>query len=234
MGKFFAKSEGIRSAAARERAPSAHGDGPDGRGPSSSENLPPKLAKRRLNKHSTLKSGRTIASARERPETSSERLEAKKKIKKRQTFRVGITVILFVVVAIVAIVAVIVFLKNRAENEAETTPTAVIKTYKPTIEVVDENAGGGITARMSEYIGQLEADMKDLNLTPVKAVVPTGSIREVDFYLDGYNGFIKTTIDRGSGVTAEDTERMLRYLKEQGIGEFTYIDVRIDGKAYWK
>lgn len=194
----------------------------------------PKLAKRRLNKHSHLKSGRTIASTRERPETTSERLEAKKKIKKRQTFRVGFTVVLFLAVIIAVVVLIVVFLKTRAENEVETAPTAVVKTYKPTIEIVDENATSGITSRMSEYIGQLEADLKDLGLTPVKAVVPAGSIREVDFYLDGHSGFIKTTIDRGSGVTAEDTERMLRYLAGQGINEFQYIDVRIDGKAYWK
>lgn len=200
------------------------------------ENPEPKLAKRRLNKHSRLKSGRTIGERREHLETKSERLEAKKKIKKRQTFRVGFTVILFMVVAAAVIALIIVFLKNRAENEAETSPTtAVVKTYKPTIEVVDQSASsGGITSRMSEYIGQIESDLKDLGITPVKAVIPVGSIREVDFYLDGYTGFIKTTTDRGSGVTAEDTERMLRYLKEQGINDFVYIDVRIDGKAYWK
>ena len=194
----------------------------------------PKLTRRRANKHSHLKSGRTIASTRERPETTSERLEAKKKVKKRQTFRVGFTVVLFMVVAIAVIVLVAIFLKSRAENEAETTPTTVVKTYKPTIEVVNENVSSGITNRMSEYIGQLEADLKDLQLTPIKAVVPDGAIREVNIYLEGYTGFIKVTIDRGSGVTAEDTERMLRYLRERGIGDFQYIDVRIDGKAYWK
>ena len=195
----------------------------------------PKLAKCRMNKHSRLKSGRTIGERREHVETASERLEAKKKIKKRQTFRVGFTVFLFIVVAGLVITAIVVFLKNRAVNEQETAPTVVVKTYKPTIEIVDENASSsGITTRMTEYIGQLESDLKDIGITPVKAVVPTGSIREVDFYLNGYNGFIKTTIDRGSGVTAEDTERMLRYLKERGINDFQYIDVRIDGKAYWK
>ena len=200
------------------------------------ENQPqPKLAKRRLNKHSRIKSGRTIGERREHLETKNERQEARKKIKKRQTFRVGFTVALFTAVAIAVIVLIIVFLRNRAENEAETAPTVVVKTYQPTIEVVDEKVStSGITTRMTEYIGQLENDLKDLNLTPVKAVIPAGSIREVDVYLDGYTGFIKATIDRGTGVTAEDTERMLRYLKEQGIGEFQYIDVRIDGKAYWK
>ena len=198
------------------------------------ENPEPKLARRRLNKHSKIKSGRTIASAREHLETKNERMEARKKVKKRQTFRIGFTVALFVIVSGVVVFLVVLFLKNRAENEIETTPTAVVKTYKPTIEILNENTNSGITTRMSEYIGQLEADLRDQGITPIKAVVPATTVREVDFYIDGYSGFIKTTIDRGSGVTAEDTERMLRYLKEQGIGDFTYIDVRIDGKAYWK
>lgn len=195
----------------------------------------PKLARRRANRHSTIKSGRTIGERREHLETANERLAARKKIKKRQNFRVIFTVIGFLVVMIAIIIAVTLFLKQRETNETETAPTIVVKTYTPTIEVIDENIGAGsITARMSEYIGQLENDLKDYGINSKKAVIPSGSIREVDFYLDGYTGFIKTTIDRGTGVTAEDTERMLRYLRERGINNFSYIDVRIDGKAYWK
>lgn len=195
----------------------------------------PKLARRHLNKHSHIKSGRTIGERREHLETSSERLEARKKNKKRQTLRVGFTVFFFLVIIAAIAMAIIFFLKTRAENEAETLPTAIVKTYKPTIPIVDENSNPAtITTRMSEYIGQLENDLKDLQIVAIKATIPTGSIREVDLYLDGYTGFIKTTIDRDSAVTAEDTERMLRYLKEQGINDFQYIDVRIDGKAYWK
>ena len=194
----------------------------------------PKLAKRRLNKHSTIKSGRTIAERRERLETANERLAARKKVKSRQNMRVVFTVIGFIIVGVAIVIAISQLLKQREENEVETTPTTVVKDYKPTIEIVDENAAGGITARMSEYIGKVESDFRDLNYTPVRAVVPAGSIREVDFYLEGYNGFIKTTIDRGSGVTVEDADRMLRYLSSISVPEFTYIDVRIDGKAYWK
>ena len=196
---------------------------------------PPKLAKRHLNKHSSIKPGRTIGERREHLETASERLAARKKVKKRQNFRIGMTVVLFLIVATVAIVAVVIFLKNREINEIETAPTTVVKTYTPSIEIVDENSGAGnITARMSEYIGQLEADLRDLSYTPMKAVIPAGSIREVDLYLDGFTGYIKTIIDRDTAITAEDTDRMLRYLKGQGNSDFEYIDVRIDGKAYWK
>lgn len=195
----------------------------------------PKLARRRANRHSTIKSGRTIGERREHLETANERLAARKKVKKRQNLRVVFTVVGFLAVMIVVIFFVIYFLKQKETNEVETAPTTVVKSYTPTIEIADENIGAGsITTRMSEYIGQLENDLRDFGINPKKAVIPSGSIREVDFYLDGYTGFIKTTIDRGTGVTAEDTERMLRYLRERGINDFSYIDVRIDGKAYWK
>ena len=199
--------------------------------PSSDE---PKLAKRRQNKHSRIKSGRTIGERRERLETANERLAARAKVKKRQHLRVIITVVSFLIIISVIIFFVVSFIKQREKNVAETATTAVVKTYAPTIEIVDENHAGGITARMNEYIGKVESDFKDLGYAPIRAVIPTGAIREVDFYLDSVTGFIKTTIDRDSAITVEDADRMLRYLSGQGIGDFTYIDVRIDGKAYWK
>ncbi|MDO4526914.1 MAG: hypothetical protein Q4B87_02365 [Candidatus Saccharibacteria bacterium] len=193
----------------------------------------PRLARRRLNKRSTLKSGRTIGERRERLETSSERLAARNKVKKRQDARVAITIIGFIIVIIAGIFLVVNLIKQKEAHEVDTATTVVEKTYSPTIEVVDEN-GGGITARMSEYIGQAEGDFREKGLIITRAVIPAGAIREVDFYLDGVTGFIKTTIDRSTGVTAEDAERMLRYLTSINVSDFTYIDVRIDGKAYWK
>ena len=104
------------------------------------------------------------------------------------------------------------------------------------VEVIDEDATAtsGITSRMSEYIGQAEVDYRSLGYTPVKAVIPSGAIREVDFYLDGHPGYIKMHIDRPTAVSVEDADRMLRYLADQGTTEFQYIDVRIPYKAYWK
>ena len=87
---------------------------------------------------------------------------------------------------------------------------------------------------MNTYIARAEKDFRDLGYTPTKAIIPSGSIREVDLRLDGYTGFIMMTIDRGSAVSAEDADRMIRYLSGMGVSDFSYIDVRIDGKAYWK
>ena len=83
-------------------------------------------------------------------------------------------------------------------------------------------------------IRMVENALKAYGYQPVKAVIPVNGIREVDIYLDGRPGYLKTTIDRGSGVTAEDADRMLRYLEGQGITTFEYIDVRIDGRAFWR
>ena len=179
-----------------------------------------------------LKAGRTIAEKREKLETSSERMEARKKGKKRQFWRILLTVVGFLAVVGLIIWLVAGFLSGTQENLVE----EIVIPYAPTIEVIDEDAaaGGKITNRMNEYIGQAETDFRELGYKPIKAVIPTGMIREVNFYLEGVSGYIKTTIDRGSGVSVEDADRMIRYLQGIGVGEFQYIDVRVEGKGYWK
>ena len=191
---------------------------------------------RKRNRKSRIVSGRTIGEKRERLETRNERAAARKKDKKKATRRVVFTILGFLVlgVAVVMVVRNFIF-TNEPEPLAQTTePTPE---YHPTIEVIDEDASaseGKITSRMETYIGKLERDFKDLGYKPVKAVIPTGSIREVDFYLEGHPGFIKTTIDRDSAVTAEDADRLIRYLAGQGITDYQYLDVRLPGRAFWK
>ena len=202
----------------------------------------PKLVSRRANKKSTFHAGRVIGERREKLETASERTVAHEKAKKKQARRLTSTIIIYLAIAIAAIYFCAKFFKQMADNEAvddSPTSTTIIVPYAPTIEIVDEASqatGGHITSRMKEYIGQAEVDFRELGYTPVRAVIPNGAIREVDMYLDGYAGYIKLTIDRGTGVSVEDADRMLRYLATNGIDNngFEYIDVRIDGKAYWK
>ena len=185
-------------------------------------------------KKTSIKSGRTIGERREHLETASERMAAHKKIKFWQKFRLIFTILIFsILIALVVHIGALIFHYDGATPQGSNT---VIIPYSPTIEVIDEDttAGGHITSRMKEYIGQAEADFRELGYQPTKAVIPVGSIREVDFYLDGYTGFIKMIIDRGTGVSVEDADRMIRYLASIDVGDFSYIDVRIDGKAYWK
>lgn len=201
-----------------------------------SENNPPKLARRKENRRSSLKSGRTIPGRREQLEKASERTAAHEKIRKKQTFRLVVTIlgILLVFASIIGF-GVILSKRESQEDQVSDSPSTTV-TYKPTIEIIDEDAisGSMVTSRMKDYIGQAEVDFRALGLVPVKAVIPAGAIREIDFYLDGKTGFVKTTIDRGTGVSTEDAKRMLDYLESQGITDFEYIDVRLEGKAYWK
>ena len=201
-----------------------------------SENNPPKLARRKENRRSSLKSGRTIPGRREQLEKASERTAAHEKIRKKQTFRLVVTIlgILLVFASIIGF-GVILSKRESQEDQVSDSPSTTV-TYKPTIEIIDEDAisGSMVTSRMKDYLGQAEVDFRALGLVPVKAVIPAGAIREIDFYLDGKTGFVKTTIDRGTGVSTEDAKRMLDYLESQGITDFEYIDVRLEGKAYWK
>ena len=196
----------------------------------------PKLVRRAANRKSTVKTGRTIGEQRERLETASERTAAHKKIKRKKTLRVVFTAIGFAI-ALAALIWLGLTLFSAEQAVESSGDNTMIVPYSPTIEVIDEDAsatGGRISSRMKEYIGQVEFDLRELGITPTKAVIPTGTIREVDFYLDGYSGFLRTTVDRGSGVTAEDASRMLRYLESIDVQDFQYIDLRLDGKAYWQ
>ncbi|MBR3231007.1 hypothetical protein IKF73_03230 [Candidatus Saccharibacteria bacterium] len=188
----------------------------------------------RSNRKSALVTGRTIGEKRERLETANERAAARKKDKLKKSLRVAFTIIGFIILVVILIGLYFGFRGAKTQLDELNSPSSQLDSK---IEVIDEASNSTdhhLSSRMVEYINQVATDLKELGLTPVKAVVPVDSIRTVDFYIDGYTGFIKTTIDRGAGVTAEDAERLIRYLNEQGINDFEYLDVRIDGKAYWK
>ncbi|MBP5647911.1 hypothetical protein J6X04_01305 [Candidatus Saccharibacteria bacterium] len=196
----------------------------------------PELARRKMNRKSTIISGRTIGEKRERLETKNERAAARKKDKQKKTLRVSFTVVGFAILATILFIICFSFINNGKGKSINEVVVEDYADYQPTIEIIDEDASAGsqITSRMKTYIGQAEADFRALEYTPTKAVVPSGSIRMIYFYLEGYTGYIKMTIDRGSAVSVEDTDRMIRYLAAQEITDFEYIDVRTQGKAYWK
>ena len=195
---------------------------------------PPKLVRHRDHKNSSFMAGRTIGERRERLETANERAAARRKDKNKKAMRLFMTTVIFL--AIMGILGfLLVSFAKRAENEVLTEEPAQLE-YQPKIEIVDEDAasGGQITGKMREFVGQVEADLVEYGIKAVRAVVPSGAVRQVNIYLEGRNGYVKMLIDRGAGVSAEDTSRMLKYLESIGVEDFEYIDVRIDGKAYWK
>ena len=200
---------------------------------SETTNKPPVLARRGMHKKSTIVSGRTIGEAREHLETANERALARKKDKRKRTIRIAMVSGLFLALVIVLALLARSFINQEREEVSQESEVIISRDYTPTVEILDQG-GQGITNRMKEYIGMVEADFRDLGYKVVKAILPTGSIREVDFYIEGRPGYIKMIIDRDAAVSVEDADRVMRYLASQGITEYNYIDVRIDGKAYWK
>lgn len=177
-------------------------------------------------------SGRTIGEAREQLETKRERAAARKKDKQKKALRISITTIGFVLLAVILGLFTV---KLVSDSKTEPVNEEIdITIYQPTVEIVEEDATHQITNRMTSYIGQAEADFRALGYTPSKVVVPSGSIRTIHFYLNGYTGYVKMTIDRETAVSVEDTDRLIRYLVAQGITDFEYLDTRTPGKAFWK
>ena len=197
----------------------------------------PKLVKHSLHRKSTIMSGLTIGAKREKLETQNERAAARKKDKQKYYMRVTSVSLGFGILIVILVVLAVNFFHQETEPLSDSIAPEPILSAEPTIEIIDASAsatGGKITSRMRNYIGLIESDLRAYSYQPTKAVIPAESIREVDIYLDGYNGFFKTIIDRDAAITAEDIDRMLRYLAEQGLTDFQFIDVRIDGRAFWK
>ena len=188
--------------------------------------------------------GRTIAEERERIESESDRLAAREQKKQREALQTAILVVSVVALGILGVISVKSLMAGRREAPVEVEEVV----YKPTVEVIDEG-GSKLSRKMSEFIGKIEVDFKELGFRVTRVAIPTGMMREVDVYIahDGSftneagetvpNGelpyYFKMNIDRGTGVSVEDATRMVRYLEERNLKP-AYVDVRVEGKAYYR
>ena len=107
------------------------------------------------------------------------------------------------------------------------------KVWEPSVQILDENDGTEPSTRVKEFVAKLENDMKDYGLLVDHVVLPFQKAREIDVYLVERAEYYKMSLDRGSAVQAEDAWRMTRYLDGQGIS-CGYVDLRVEGKAYYK
>lgn len=104
------------------------------------------------------------------------------------------------------------------------------------VEVDDGGAGVSVAASGStvRYIGRLIALLKDNGTGVVtRAVLPAGTIRELDVYLKGRAYRVKVQLDRDVAGQAQDVKAALAYIDAHG-GAGEYVDVRVEGKAYYK
>lgn len=177
-----------------------------------------------------LKSGRTIVAERERAETESERMQARKLARRKHKTSVIMTMLFLVVCGLITYLGGKEIMRR---NEVVPSDQAGKDDCQITAEVVDEEGGTQLSTRMKSYIAQLEQDFRDLGMRVVRVTLPAGKSREVYVDLDGREVYLKLGVDRETAVSAEDAKRALQYLDDHDIHP-AYMDLRIEGKAYYQ
>lgn len=175
-----------------------------------------------------MRRGQTIVAERERMISDSERMNLRKKTKRKKT----VTAVV-ILAAVGAIGGLLVMTWTNIYQSLHQPAEVVEEKFTPKVAIEDASGSGLVTARMREYVGMLEHDFQDLGFVVTRAVVPAGRTREVDVYLEGRNEYYKTNLDRGTGVTVEDAVRMMKYLDKNEVGA-EYVDVRVTGKGYYR
>lgn len=175
-----------------------------------------------------LKRGQTIAGELEQAEPESERLQERKKVHRKRRRSV-----IFALLLMSALGALIYMTGKNAMEEYETSGETGEKEYQLRAQIVDEDNRERISTRTKEYAAQLEQDLHDLGYTVTQFTLPTGMSRELYVDIDGEEAYFKVNMDRDTAVTAEDIGRVAKYLRERDLHP-TYVDVRVEGKAYYK
>lgn len=178
--------------------------------------------------NSSMKRGQTIVAERERIESDSERLREQKKLHRRRRNSVICAILVMAVIGALAY--------TTGENlfkEYSAINSGQPEEYVLQAKIIDEDNRGQVSSRIKSYIAQLEQDFKDLGYTVAQVVLPTGTSRELYVDLANEEVYLKVNTDRGTAVTAEDADRVLRYLKEHDLHP-QYADVRVAGRAYYK
>ena len=93
-----------------------------------------------------MKRGQTIVAKRERQESASERMLARKKVRNKRILSVVVVVLILIILTILGVMGWQVLFKDKV---IDTTTEAT--TPEPTVEIVDE-AGVGVSGRIKEYI----------------------------------------------------------------------------------
>lgn len=174
-----------------------------------------------------LQRGQTIVAERERVETDSERLMARKKAHHKQMATLGLVALML------AVLGLGFYLGMKQIARANLDPQIVEKPYQIRAEILDEDNRGQISSRVRTYIGQLEQDLLELNYIVSRVTLPTGMSRTLYVDLDGEETYFKVNIDRNTALVAEDIDRIVRYLVEHDLHP-GYVDLRVEGKAYYQ
>jgi Na+-transporting methylmalonyl-CoA/oxaloacetate decarboxylase gamma subunit len=191
--------------------------------------IEPLPTRRQKRQNESYRIGRTIAGEAFSDERKAklERLKERKKTKRKN---VGIVLAVLLLVVLVGIVIGHYVSDIIAENNAKKVAPEVLE---PTVDIADENANTEISKRVKEFVARLEDDARVEGYPVDHAILPLNKVREIHVYIKDRNEYYKMTIDRSSAVQAEDMGRMIRYLDKKKV-KATYVDLRVEGKAYYK
>jgi hypothetical protein len=87
--------------------------------------------------------------------------------------------------------------------------------------------------RFLVFVGQVVGKFAQEERTVTRATIPVLTTRQLQVRVSNTSYYIKMTVDRGAGEQVEDALRVMRYLSTKGI-DADYIDVRVEGKAFYK
>lgn len=133
------------------------------------------------------------------------------------------------------------WIENGKVSYVDSNGVVFAKNYFDTPSVaIEDNSGvqmsGGVatSAKFLSFVGKtVVAIEKNQGLKVVRVVIPRGSARYVEIYLEGRNYPFKAQITRDAFSQASDIAVMTRYIDGHSI-QPQYVDCRIEGKAYWK
>ena len=191
--------------------------------------IEPVPARRQKHQNESYRIGRTIAGEAFSDERKA-KLERLKERKKNKRKNVGIVLGVTLLVALIGIVIGHYVIDVIEENNAK---KVVVEAPEPTVDISDENADTEISTRVKEFVARLEDDANAEGYPVDHVILPLNKVREIHVFIKDRSEYYKMTIDRSSAVQAEDMGRMIRYLDKKKINA-TYVDLRVEGKAYYK
>ena len=184
--------------------------------------------RRRHDFDETYRVGRTYAGD---AQINREEKMARAADRKRRDVKNIATVVGVVLIVILIVVVVANYIANIvAEREAMIAPAPPLE---PSTMIVDENLGENVSRRVKDFVARLEDDVALYNMKIDHVVLPLQKAREIDIYMEGRAEYYKMSLDRDSAVQAEDMHRMTFYLDQKELRP-GYVDLRVEGKAYYK
>ncbi len=110
----------------------------------------------------------------------------------------------------------------------------------PSLRISDESGMSSTTPgesimsnRFMGYIGQVIGLSKEQGFIVSRIVIPRGMTRQIDVHLEGVDYPVKFSSDRPAGESVDDMARTIGWMRSHQRAP-QYIDVRVDGRVFYK